>query len=57
MKVKTLVAHDNEYGVREGTHDYHKREGSVYIIEDDKDAQALIDTKIVEKHSTQPKAS
>ena len=54
MKVKALVAHDNEYGVREGTHDYHKREGSVYVVPDD-EADALIASKFVEKHSSERK--
>lgn len=57
MKVKALVAHDNDYGVREEKHSYHKREGMVYEIEDDDDAEVLIAAKIVERHGAAPKAS
>ena len=55
MKVKALVAHDNDYGVREGTHPYHKAVGAVYEVADDADAESLIASKIVEKHSSERK--
>lgn len=52
MKVKALVAHENEYGVRDESAAYHKQAGTVYEIADEVDAQALIDAKIVQKHSS-----
>lgn len=55
MKVKALVAHDNDYGVREDKAPYHKQVGAVYDIADEADAQVLIDGKIVEKHSSERK--
>lgn len=55
MKVKALVAHDNDYGVREGTAKYHKPEGSVYVVPDDDEAERLIAGKYVEKHSSERK--
>lgn len=57
MKVKALVAHENEYGVRDESANYHKQVGNVYDIPDERDAQVLIDGKIVEKHSSERKAN
>lgn len=49
VKVKATQAHDNEYGVREGTADYQKKAGAVYEVPDDAAAQLLVDAGLAEK--------
>ena len=51
MKVKALVAHDNEFGVREGDHKYHKTAGTVYEIADETVVDGLVESGIVAKVS------
>lgn len=55
MKVKTVKAHENDYGVRDGL-PYEKSNGRVYEVPDDVAAQALIDAGYVEKAGSEKRA-
>jgi len=54
MRVKSLVDHSNDYGVRDGG-SYDKKKGTVYEIAEEADAQVLIDAGLVEKEKAAAK--
>jgi hypothetical protein len=49
MKVEAIKDHANEYGVREGKAKYNKAKGDAYEVEDNSEAQNLIDQGLVKK--------